>query len=155
MRKLLAGLVLLLLVSACNREQRTTLPFENNPGVLKGTWSGTIANYPTTDNTTRVLLQDLQPICKTTNDSGYCATYTFTGTIRLGEGTPVPITGEGQVPGSLYYSVLHPQLTPPPAPRAQAALVKMLFSLASRLTIGITNTRAQLRLVVKPPMTLF
>jgi hypothetical protein len=34
MKKFMVGLVLLVLVSACNRqEQRTTLPFENNPGV--------------------------------------------------------------------------------------------------------------------------
>jgi hypothetical protein len=124
MMKLVVVLALLALFTACNREERYELPFENHPGVLKGAWTGSISNYPILGDTTPTLLRELRPLCKESGGNGQCALYEFTGTIQLGNSTPVAITGEGQVPGVLYFGVLRPQLSPPPPPQARASFTE-------------------------------
>jgi hypothetical protein len=116
---------MLLFITACNREEeRYPLDWSEHPGVLRGTWTGTIINYPAQEITTTLLLSELKPICKEPLDEGQCALYTFSGNVQVGNNSAVAITGEGQAPSPLYRNILRPQTSPPQPPSVTASFTE-------------------------------
>jgi hypothetical protein len=118
MKKLISVLALLLLITitACNGDEPWVLPFDSHPSVLRGTWSGSISSYPADGDILSIVLRDLSPVCREPNNNNQCVTYDFTGTIQIGSGVPVGITGEVSSGDGIYAL-----RTPPRSPSMKAS----------------------------------
>ena len=108
-----AVLFVLLALTACQADPKpqppTELPFNTDPSVLRGGWSGTIFNVPAGQDVALELV-NLAAECPDEGD-GTCGSYTFEGEVSVGGSEFVPISGNGYA-GAGYVYVLTSPLPP-------------------------------------------
>ena len=112
MRRTFIAAITLLALTSCQTEQRplpTELPFATHPSVLRGDWSGTILNVPSSQDMA-IELTGIVPECSG-RDGDICYAYIFEGQVRVGGSAPVQIRGDGFSGGNHLYT-----LTSPPRP---------------------------------------
>jgi hypothetical protein len=84
------------------------LDFNAHPSVLRGTWSGAVANYPTSGQETTLELTNLAPSCKEVREGNQCYFYTITGQIQLGDDPLATLEGTGFAGGGNIYALTSP-----------------------------------------------
>lgn len=99
-----------ILFTACDRTivEPRVLDFNTHPSVLRGTWSGSITDYPTPGTETKLELTNLSPSCNVVGEENQCRSYTVTGQLTLGDNPPTNLEGTGFAGGGNIYALTSP-----------------------------------------------
>ena len=104
-----AVLFVVLALTACQTnppQPVTKLPFDTDPSVLRGRWSGTMFDVPTGQDVVLELV-NLTAECPD-EGSGTCGLYTFEGEVSVGGSEFVPVSGTGYAGVSYVYVLTSP-----------------------------------------------